>query len=256
MVSNGTLLTKENAKKLRDLGVKCVQITIDGEKDIHDERRVFKNGGKTFDVIMQNIMDIVEIIKVNLNITIDSHNIESVERLYHLFNEHEQLKKLNEVRFSIVIDDDLMDQELQKIKYQEYSERIKRIVQKWQGTNVYIASPFESGVCPKKNLSHVLIWPDGMIYKCVTHGGQKNDDSCVGSIKDSPYLIISRIFNRYYHVDLKPKCKDCKILPMCNGGCSSRNKNGGDCQFDYWNEWLTFCLNYVDLANTTKKFLI
>ncbi|KOS03735.1 hypothetical protein AM598_04965 [Paenibacillus polymyxa] len=54
MVSNGYLLTRRRAAVLRDLGLKNIQITIDGNKSNHDKRRVLENRQGTFDQIIEN----------------------------------------------------------------------------------------------------------------------------------------------------------------------------------------------------------
>lgn len=55
MVRNGYLLTSDRAKKLKELGVKRIQITIDGSKKSHDQRRILANKEGTFDKIIENI---------------------------------------------------------------------------------------------------------------------------------------------------------------------------------------------------------
>jgi uncharacterized protein len=52
MVTNGYNLNKDNVNRLKKLKVKRVQITIDGPKIIHDERRKLSNGKGSFDKII------------------------------------------------------------------------------------------------------------------------------------------------------------------------------------------------------------
>lgn len=51
MVTSGLLLTSEMARRVKDMGVKYLQITLDGDKDAHDRRRPRSDGGGTFNTI-------------------------------------------------------------------------------------------------------------------------------------------------------------------------------------------------------------
>ena len=39
VATNGTLITKENAKRLRESGIRYVEVSLDGPEDVHDEFR-------------------------------------------------------------------------------------------------------------------------------------------------------------------------------------------------------------------------
>ena len=56
MTTNGTLLNYDVFQKLNDAGVRGFQITLDGPKLLHDQRRVLANGKGSFDAIWKNLM--------------------------------------------------------------------------------------------------------------------------------------------------------------------------------------------------------
>lgn len=60
IITNGILLKKNTFRKLIDCSVKSFQITLDGTKCFHDNRRMTKGGKCSFDVIMKNITECVE----------------------------------------------------------------------------------------------------------------------------------------------------------------------------------------------------
>lgn len=55
MTSNGTLLTPALARELAELGLRHVQVTLDGDRTEHDRTRVRRSGGGTFDEILANM---------------------------------------------------------------------------------------------------------------------------------------------------------------------------------------------------------
>jgi len=55
MISNSTLLTPALARKLSDANLSCIQVTFDGDRDDHDQIRVRRANGGTFDTIVGRI---------------------------------------------------------------------------------------------------------------------------------------------------------------------------------------------------------
>ncbi len=59
--------------------VKEIQVTLDGSKEIHDQRRIFANGRGTFDRIVQGIEAAIERgIPINLRSVVDQENLEDM----------------------------------------------------------------------------------------------------------------------------------------------------------------------------------
>ncbi len=56
MISNATLLTPRLARQLSDHNLDCIQVTFDGDRDDHDQIRVRRSHGGTFDAIVGNIV--------------------------------------------------------------------------------------------------------------------------------------------------------------------------------------------------------
>ena len=59
IVTNGLLLTGETAHELAtDLGINFIEVTLDGLPEFHDGRRFRKNGGRSFDQIFRNLVEV------------------------------------------------------------------------------------------------------------------------------------------------------------------------------------------------------
>ena len=59
IITNGTLLSKSVIDELSKKGIKDCQITIDGNRDVHDKRRHYKDKRGSFDDILTNLNEIV-----------------------------------------------------------------------------------------------------------------------------------------------------------------------------------------------------
>lgn len=87
MVSNGTLMTPQVARRLSDAGLGQVQITFDGDREEHDQIRAKRSGGGTFDAIVRNMALATEatplrwIVRVNVSQRSYAHMDALVDRL-------------------------------------------------------------------------------------------------------------------------------------------------------------------------------
>ncbi|MCK4259258.1 MAG: radical SAM protein [Halanaerobiales bacterium] len=83
MISNGYIFTKELAEYFTKYDFNRVQITFDGDQDVHDQYRITKGRKGTFEKILQNISQICEYINVTIRINVQKNNIQSVKKLLH-----------------------------------------------------------------------------------------------------------------------------------------------------------------------------
>jgi uncharacterized protein len=83
MISNATLLGPNLAAQLYDLKLTCIQVTFDGDREIHDQIRVRRSHGGTFDSIVKNIARASDAspMKWLLRVNVSHHNSGGVDAL-------------------------------------------------------------------------------------------------------------------------------------------------------------------------------
>ena len=83
MISNGTLLSPELAQRLAGLGLRSVQITFDGDRDLHDLTRVRRSGGGTFDAIIENMVAVSQVTSIGwgLRVNVSHRNYDRIDDL-------------------------------------------------------------------------------------------------------------------------------------------------------------------------------
>lgn len=86
IVTNGLLLTPENARELEDLHlVRYVEVTLDGTAEHHDARRKWKSHGRaSFDAIYDNLAKLLRsdsTMKVGLRCNVDRRNYSGISPL-------------------------------------------------------------------------------------------------------------------------------------------------------------------------------
>jgi len=80
MVSNGVLLTARAAKRLEDVGLRSVQITLDGPRELHDSTRFTRAGRGTFDKVLDNCAAVQQATGLTLSLRLNT----TAEGLPHL----------------------------------------------------------------------------------------------------------------------------------------------------------------------------
>lgn len=237
IISNGYLLTRKNVDRLLRCGVVGCQVTIDGPEEIHDRRRMLKNGGKTWKRIVDNLKhSLSKSLSMVVRINIDKTNIGYIESL---FSDFKRIGIFDKVSFSLglvtkfgkvckSVEDTLLTRE----KAKDIVEK-KKILELMDGSKNLVVRPYPDLVgCVAAAKNSFVVGKDGELYKCAKTVGD-TDETC-GHISKLDWD------NNNLKKWLKPDmfsikaCQKCSILPTCNGaGCLfdmvCKNKNIYDC---------------------------
>lgn len=83
--TNGTLITREAAQKIKDIGVGYVGISLDGLRAVNDK---FRGKEGAFQAAMEGIQNCVAVgQRVGLRFTINHHNLQELERIFDFIEE-------------------------------------------------------------------------------------------------------------------------------------------------------------------------
>src|SRR5665648_86784 len=78
--TNGTLITPEVARRIKDIGISYVGISLDGLEDVNDK---FRGKEGAFKAAMQGIQNCVAVDqRVGLRFTINHHNIKEMDKIF------------------------------------------------------------------------------------------------------------------------------------------------------------------------------
>lgn len=84
VVTNGWFLDAPTAKRLAEVGIRQVQVTLDGPPEVHNSRRPTRNGDHTFDRILGNVQAAQEYLDVRLRVNVDGDNASGLLALLDL----------------------------------------------------------------------------------------------------------------------------------------------------------------------------
>ena len=215
--TNGYLLIPEQVERFLILGLKQVRVSVDGVGDDHDKNRPLRGGGRTFDVIMDNIMASYEKVPIGLSVGFDKGDVRPIERLLAYCKDKGIIHKLGRFIFA-PIHAGLGQNNHCECNYEdEYLIQANRKIQKLMITyGLEMKSGMSTTVCPlMRENSGVTVDALGVIYKCNSMLG--HPELAVGHVKDTEYNQQNQTF---VHLDVYNQCpQDCVYMPMCSGGC-------------------------------------
>lgn len=220
MITNGFLLTPEKVNQFEDLKIYNLQITIDGLAETHNKRRPLKNNEPTFNRIVQNISHLFQLttkVAVQIRVNIDSTNTDEYNLIYSYLTKKFDNKNL--MIYPGFVEDNETNIHSSTCNLNNDKQALF-LLEQFESYGIY------TKLYPTKNYSDCimrqkngwLIGPDGALYKCMSHLGDKSKS--VGNIEHgitNPDLLTTFLVGADPLID--KKCSNCKSLPECGGGC-------------------------------------
>ncbi len=246
--TNGYLLNEDIIKKLNQYHFRFFQITLDGDRNHHNQTRVSKKDS-SFDRIINNInllTNYIENIQVSLRINYDKNSCskELIDQLDCLipFSNRNKIKILFRKVWQATIDSET------KNLLETIRSNLKDI-----GFGVETLSYPSYIPCYVSKKYQITVSPNGGIYKCTamsdytsnSYGRFGEDGRVIWRTPDfyENYLSYSSIENEY--------CLTCKYLPLCMGSCHQPFENAEfnapkffckkKSKVDYEKDILTYC---------------
>ena len=219
IISNCTLLDDEVIELMKRYNI-SIQVSIDGNKNEHDKTRIKHDGGGTFDTIVEKLKKLNDMgLKKNvvIRINVNENNVESAEEIMSMLREFS-----DDIYFAFVSKyrgfNDNFDLCLSKQGYSEIlTKKLYPIYEKF-GFPVY--RPFgKEAPCSICTENRFVVDANLDVYKCEVLVNQP--DAKVGVIDDDGNVVYNSNFYKQMAVspDRNAKCVECKLLPLCGGGC-------------------------------------
>lgn len=219
IVTNGYLLTPKVAKKLGELHISNIQITLDGLPEQHDKRRPLKDGQPTFSKILSNLKESKDHLpcRVSIRVNVDKQNVSQVDAIIKILEEN-GLNDVTVAYLGMVENSNGTYQDSECFQVQEFSKFEYDFNIRNSMSLVGHYPRLVHNVCSADSVSGMVIDSDGLIYKCWNDIGIK--ERAIGNLLDNSYRN-QKIFMGYllYDPTQDEECKMCKYLPICMGGC-------------------------------------
>ena len=236
-----------------------LQVTIDGPKEIHNTRRVKKDGTGTFDEIIEGVDAALEAgLHAILRTNLDKANVQSFPQIIDFYRRKGWIDNPNVIlHFSTVIQKPCGDYKSftpRKTIHEALMSMKEEIPEIWQYEFDFRGMEIFESVFLKGELGAPRFWyceanlgmsiydPFGDIYVCWEHVG--TESTKVG--KYYPELEWNDLYRawRGRTVFEVPECRKCRYALFCGGGC------GFEAIEQYGSLSKPVCYNYSEVFST------
>ena len=230
MITNGYLLDDKMMGHLRRSAIHRLQISLDGNREFHNQTRKLVNGKPTYDVILDNVARAVEDFKISMRVNVDLKNQHTIpEVLEDLaergLNSHPNLQ-LYYARVDDVNENSHSYHEncLTPERYAKIENRLMRLAVEmgFEYSGRAFSTPVKS-FCGANSNSFFVIDSKANLLKCYQDLGS-GEELGIGRIGDDGDEVVTNPYNLFKWLDWDPfeieECRNCKLLPVCMGGCS------------------------------------
>lgn len=220
LITNGTLITPRIVRSLKPLGLRGVNITLDGPQQIHDMSRPYRSGTGSFQTIIRNIKSVSRLVKVHISGNFTKRNYRKFPALLdHLQEYGLGPKSIRSVEFNPVF------RERKEFANLDFVDGCVSSNEPWlRSASVFLrgeilkrgykTSKIEPMVCAIERNDNLVINYDGSIYRCPGLIGRERFRA--GSVETGV------LADRQAHApDIwkNDRCLACPYLPLCFGGC-------------------------------------
>lgn len=239
IITNGTILNEDILSVFGDLPMETAQITIDGPEKSHDRMRPYVNGKGTYRDILKNIAEILHktdtSVALRFNLSLENSALKYftglVSEMKKSFGSYVQSRRLR-LEYPVLATDAFSYKN--QISLKEYSGNFVGYLRILADAGIDRDKMFKymPPFCTTRADNSMVIGPGGDIYKCWEHIGHQeyvvgNTKTGISKLKEDEWKVVG---SHYYH----KKCVDCKLLPVCLGGCPlnwAKYKTEPDCPF-------------------------
>lgn len=218
MTSNGYCLSEEVIKKSAEINLTGIQVTLDGNRELHNKVRNC-NGMPSYDIIVNNIIRYCQsnhnnkiILRINYTNEIIQSNLEEVfqyipedirPQITASFHRVWQTIGLEKAGTDIV-------EKVQKIKDLKYSTSHNASYRRYKGE-----------VCYADSSNYANINFDGDVYRCT--GNDYKRENRLGYLNEQGRIVWEQkeLLNKVNDISNfeNPVCLKCKKLAVCGGLC-------------------------------------
>lgn len=249
--TNGTLITEEKAKELKEIGLSYVGISLDGTEKIHDH---FRGIPGTFKRTLAGIKACQEVgLKVGLRLTLTRHNCAEIPAIFELMKElriprvcfyhlvytgrgaelrHEDLSA-EETRAAV----DQIIAETEKAFSEGFPMEVLTVDNHADGPYLWLKMQREGN--PRAEQVYELLGMNGgnstgLGIACVSWDGQVHPDQfwrekVLGNVRERPFSQIwqdpdNEFLQKLKHKKeyVKGRCASCRFLKICGGNFRAR----------------------------------
>ena len=229
--TNGFLINQDVINQCKKYKADFFQITLDGHRERHNKVRFVSKQRGSYDEIIQNIkLSLKNEVSVSVRINISEETLENILNIIHDFEEISELDRqfLSFSFHEVWQEEKELTRDIQAIVHEFRKKKFNTL---FEGNNTDAMR--NSCYADKKN--HATINYNGDVFKCTARDFESK--SREGLLNKDGIIEWNEIYERRMSSKFKnAPCLECKLLPICNGGCTQHalESQGKDyCIYNY-----------------------
>jgi uncharacterized protein len=236
LITNGYLLNDSMREHLRNSKVTFLQVSVDGSREFHDSSRCLPNKKPTYDTVLGNVEDSCDEFTIYLRINVDRKNYKWLPDLFEDLEARDLTAKVF-IYFAHV--DNVNENSasyaescLSPHEYAQIEASLVRLAME-RGFRVGGYSVPRRPVntfCGANMTNFYVIDSSANLLKCY-HDFGAADRHGIGRIADDGSELVTNPYNLLKWLGWDPfeisECRNCKVLPLCMGGCIHKIVNSG-----------------------------
>lgn len=239
LITNAYLLDDKMREHLRKSKVRGLQVSLDGSREFHDASRCLPNKKPTYDTVLRNVDDTCDEFSIFLRINVDTKNHQTIANLLEDL-ELRGLKERVTIYFAHVDNVNANSSAYQHscLTPREYADIEAKLLRLAVGSGFRVGG--RSGgrslsrpvhtFCGANSVNYYVVDSSVNLLKCY-HDFGAADEHGIGRIGDDGSEVVTNPYNLLKWLGWDPfsipECRDCKVLPLCMGGCSHKIMNSG-----------------------------
>ncbi len=231
ITTNGFLIRDDMMDYFKKYNLGHFQITLDGNRSVHDTVRYVSKSRGSYDDIIKNMKLLVRNeLAVTARINFTKSNLDGIEEIFKDLQEiTSDERKFFDISFHQVWQETATD----------LTERLDYLINYFRERGITTRDgniPNNLvGSCYADKKNHATINYDGNVFKCTARDFKESNRE--GVLNGEGNIIWNEKFQNRMDIKLRNKpCHSCGILPLCNGGCSqvAIEANGADfCVYNF-----------------------
>lgn len=231
-VTNGTLLSPQIISDLKQIPVAepmSFQIALDGNEYFHDKTKSFSKQSGSYRLILENVGKLLqEGWKVTLRFNMIEENMAG---FYDVLTDLHELTAEEKLLLTIDLQRVWQDSRNSHFDFLQEQSRIREAFLQ-EGFRVNELKHIDPSRCYADKENHVTVNYDGSIFKCTARDFTKVNSE--GMLCEDGTLCWNDKYQKRLSLKYGNKtCQECRIFPLCHGGCSQYKM---DCKDEFDNQ--------------------
>lgn len=219
IITNASLFSKEMITIAKEnWNLNSVQITLDGMAEVHDNRKSYINKCFSFGETIETIGWLLSSnFRIILRLNYDKNNITDIIKLIYFI--HETFgNNHNLICYAYPLFNTATNQESSYVYYEDIPRYMPIIINVLMECGYY--NPLKiiqrrTNACFATDPYSCVINTDGLLYKCTMDSMEPSRS--VGNVNDG--FVMNNPLIEWTTPVIPKHCYECKMLPICQGGC-------------------------------------